>query len=71
MLPQILTVVRREPVHGLAPATFVLTQVSATLWTAYGVADVNAWTTVETLRLLVGQNVPYDFVRLASGRGLF
>ncbi|KAI7164654.1 aldolase, partial [Hortaea werneckii] len=30
-------------------------------WSAYGIADVNAWTTVETLRLLVGQNVPYDF----------
>lgn len=40
-------------------------------WTAYDVADVNVWTTVETLRLLVGQNVPYDFVRLASGRSLF
>jgi 3-dehydroquinate dehydratase-1 len=40
-------------------------------WTAYGIADVSAWTTVETLRLLVGQNVPYDFVRLASGRGLY
>ncbi|KAF2872585.1 type I 3-dehydroquinase-domain-containing protein [Massariosphaeria phaeospora] len=40
-------------------------------WTAYGIADVSAWTTVETLRLLVGQNVSYDFVRLASGRGLF
>jgi len=40
-------------------------------WTAYGNADVSAWTTVETLRLLVGQNVPFDFVRLASGRGLF
>jgi 3-dehydroquinate dehydratase-1 len=38
-------------------------------WTAYGSAEVNAWTTVETMRLLVGQNVPYDFVRLASGRG--
>ncbi|KAF2142492.1 uncharacterized protein K452DRAFT_308147 [Aplosporella prunicola CBS 121167] len=37
-------------------------------WRAYGVGDVSAWTTVETLRLLVGQNVPYDFVRLASGR---
>jgi len=37
-------------------------------WTAYGIADVSAWTTVETLRLLVGQNVCYDFVRLASGR---
>lgn len=40
-------------------------------WTAYGVGDVSAWTTVETLRLLVGQNVPCDFVRLASGRSLF
>lgn len=40
-------------------------------WTAYGIADVSAWTTVETLRLLVGQNVPYDFVRLASGRGFY
>jgi 3-dehydroquinate dehydratase I len=40
-------------------------------WTAYGIADVNAWTTVETMRLLVGQNVPYDFVRLASGRGFY
>lgn len=38
---------------------------------AYGVADVTAFTTVETLRLLVGQNVPYSFVRLASGRGLY
>ncbi|KAE8400884.1 type I 3-dehydroquinase-domain-containing protein [Aspergillus pseudonomiae] len=37
-------------------------------WTAYGIEDVNAWTTVETLRLLVGQNVPFDFVRMASGR---
>lgn len=44
---------------------------AASGWTAYGVADVNAWTTVETMRLLVGQNVPYDFVRLASGRSLF
>jgi 3-dehydroquinate dehydratase I len=40
-------------------------------WTAYGISDVNSWTTVETLRLLVGQNVPYDFVRLASGRQMF
>lgn len=38
---------------------------------AYGVADVAAFTTVETLRLLVGQNVPYSFVRLASGRGIY
>lgn len=40
-------------------------------WKAYGTADVTAWTTVETMRLLVGQNVPFDFVRLASGRSLF
>lgn len=38
---------------------------------AYGVADTTAFTTVETLRLLVGQNVPYSFVRLASGQGMF
>ncbi|KAK8045075.1 pentafunctional AROM polypeptide [Apiospora rasikravindrae] len=38
---------------------------------AYGVADSSAFMTVETLRLLVGQNVPYSFVRLASGRGMF
>ncbi|KAF2013772.1 aldolase [Aaosphaeria arxii CBS 175.79] len=40
-------------------------------WTAYGIGDVSAWTTVETIRLLVGQNVCYDFVCLASGRGLY
>jgi len=38
-------------------------------WTAYGMADVSAWTTVETIRSLVGQNMCYDFVRLASGGG--
>ncbi|GAP85842.1 putative pentafunctional AROM polypeptide [Rosellinia necatrix] len=37
----------------------------------YGVADSNAFTTVETVRLLVGQNVPYSFVRLTSGNGMF
>jgi 3-dehydroquinate dehydratase-1 len=35
---------------------------------SYGAADVAAFTIVESLRLLVGQNVPYSFVRLASGR---
>lgn len=40
-------------------------------FTAYGAPDVTAFTTVETLRLLVGQNVPYSFVRLASGRTPF
>ncbi|PSN63959.1 aldolase [Corynespora cassiicola Philippines] len=48
-----------------------LTIATSAGWTAYGIADVSAWTTVETIRLLVGQNVCYDFVRLASGRGLF
>ncbi|KAJ4396041.1 hypothetical protein N0V93_000257 [Gnomoniopsis smithogilvyi] len=38
---------------------------------AYGAADTAAFATVETLRLLVGQNVPYSFVRLASGRGIY
>lgn len=40
-------------------------------FSAYGAADVAAFTTVESLRLLVGQNVPYSFVRLASGRNLY
>ncbi|MCJ1446494.1 MAG: hypothetical protein MMC23_006999 [Stictis urceolatum] len=44
---------------------------AASGWTAYGNVDVSAWTTVETLRLLVGQNVPFDFVRMASGRGIY
>ncbi|KAF4979826.1 hypothetical protein FZEAL_4042 [Fusarium zealandicum] len=38
---------------------------------AYGTDDVAAFTTVESLRLLVGQNVPYSFVRLASGSHRF
>lgn len=38
---------------------------------AYGAADTAAFTTVETLRKLVGQNVPYSFVRLASGNGIY
>ncbi|PKS05767.1 hypothetical protein jhhlp_007596 [Lomentospora prolificans] len=37
----------------------------------YGAEDVVAFTTVETMRGLVGQNVPYSFVRLAGGRGLY
>ncbi|KAJ5907906.1 hypothetical protein N7495_000588 [Penicillium taxi] len=40
-------------------------------WTAYGLEDVSPFVLVETLRLLVGQNVPFDFVRMASGRPLF
>jgi 3-dehydroquinate dehydratase-1 len=38
-------------------------------WTAYGIADVSAWTTVETMRMLCASNIPFDFVKLA--RGLF
>lgn len=38
---------------------------------AFGAADVAAFTTVERLRLLVGQNVPYSFVRLASGSAMY
>lgn len=40
-------------------------------FSAYGAADVAAFTTVESMRLLVGQNVPYSFVRLASGNSLY
>lgn len=40
-------------------------------WHAYGIADVNPCVMVEMLRLLVGFNVGWDFVRLASGRSLF
>lgn len=36
-------------------------------WTGYGVKDTSDFTTVETLKLLIGQNVPYSFVRFASG----
>lgn len=35
-------------------------------WTGYGIEEVHAWT-VEMLRLLVRQNVPIDFARMASG----
>lgn len=37
---------------------------------AYDAADVTAFTTVERMRLLVGENVPYSFVRLANGRNI-
>lgn len=40
-------------------------------WRTYGIATVNAHTMVETLRLLLGFNVGYDFVKLASGRSLY
>ena len=38
---------------------------------SYGIATVNASTMVETLRLLLGFNVGFDFVTLASGRSLY
>ena len=38
---------------------------------SYGIANVNASTMVETLRLLLGFNVGFDFVTLASGRSLY
>jgi 3-dehydroquinate dehydratase-1 len=40
-------------------------------WISYGMEEVRAWTTMETLRMLVGQNVPYDFVRLACGKASY
>ena len=40
-------------------------------WNAYGIAEVNSFVMVEILRLLVGFNVGFDFVRLASGRSLY
>ena len=40
-------------------------------FSAYGIADVNSWTMVETLRLLIGENLSVEFVRLASGRSLY
>lgn len=40
-------------------------------FTVYGAADTAAFTTTETLKLLVGQNVPYNFVQLAGGGSPF
>ncbi|KAA8899190.1 hypothetical protein FN846DRAFT_960877 [Sphaerosporella brunnea] len=40
-------------------------------WTTYGISDIAARMTVQALEVLVGQRVPFDFVRMASGRGLF
>lgn len=45
--------------------------VAASGWKTYGIADIAARTTVQALDVLVGQRVPFDFVRMASGRGLF
>jgi 3-dehydroquinate dehydratase I len=38
-------------------------------WEGYGVADVAAWTTKETIGALIRENVPFDFVRTACGGG--
>jgi len=38
MVPQVRTVFGRAPLAGLAPSSFMLTQLSATLWTIYGAA---------------------------------
>ncbi|MCJ1323570.1 hypothetical protein MMC10_000231 [Thelotrema lepadinum] len=48
-----------------------LSAATAAGWAAYGMADVGSWTTVEILRLLVGHNIPFDFVRMASGRSIY
>lgn len=39
-------------------------------WMAYPCADYIAWTIIEAFRGLVGENVPCDFIKLASGRDL-
>jgi 3-dehydroquinate dehydratase-1 len=38
-------------------------------WDGYGVSDVVGWSVKEMLGSLVGQNVPFDFVRTACGGG--
>ncbi|KAI5301399.1 hypothetical protein KEM56_001757 [Ascosphaera pollenicola] len=57
--------------EGVSPKGHPQPFASALGWTAYGSADVRAWTMVETLRLLAGQNVPFDFVQMASGKGFY
>jgi 3-dehydroquinate dehydratase I len=39
-------------------------------WDGYGVSDVVAWQTKETIGDLIGENVPFDFVRTACGGGI-
>lgn len=36
---------------------------------SYGQNDIAAWQSKETLGALVGQNVPFDFVRTVCGGG--
>ncbi|WPG98854.1 Hypothetical protein R9X50_00165200 [Acrodontium crateriforme] len=57
--------------NGISGAANSVSTASSLGWMAYGIADVNASTMVETLRLLVGQNLPCDFVRLAAGNSLY
>ena len=38
-------------------------------WEGYGISDVVAWQTKETIGDLIGENVPFDFVRTACGGG--
>ena len=38
-------------------------------WDGYGVSDVVAWSVKEMLGSLVGENVPFDFVRIVCGGG--
>lgn len=40
-------------------------------WLFSDAEEVAAWTAVEMMKLLVGQNVPYDFVRMAGKEGFF
>lgn len=44
---------------------------NAQSWLIGDVEEVAAWTAVEMMRILVGQNVPYDFVRMAGKEGFF
>ena len=39
-------------------------------WEGYGVADVVAWTTKQTMGELIGENIPFDFIRTACGGGI-
>lgn len=39
-------------------------------WTTHDMVEISSWMTVIRFRELVGENIPYDFVRSASGRQL-
>jgi 3-dehydroquinate dehydratase-1 len=40
-------------------------------WIINTVEDVAAWTAVEMMKCLVGQSVPYDFLKMAGKKGFF